>query len=140
MRLLARESCCGEASHARQARLQKSCPMAFGRRRTGPLHGHRKDHLAHGWPLRGGAQSTCLIDPLDQIQLLSDPHQRSHISDAAGADRAHGCQVGHRWRIGGTQDGLACEGTLANGIPHRLGGDSIPASAHHPLANIHSFI
>jgi hypothetical protein len=83
VKLLARESCCREASHARQAtRLQKSFQMAFGRWRTGSLHGHSKDHLAYGWPLRWGAQSTCLIDPLDQIQLLSDPHQRSHISDA----------------------------------------------------------
>jgi hypothetical protein len=140
VRLLARESCCGEDKPRAAGTTPESRQMAFGRRRTGPLHGHSKDHLAYGWPLRGGAQSTCLIDPLDQIQLLSDPHQRSHISDAARADRAHGCQVGHRWRIGGTQDGLVCEGTLANGIPHRLGGDSVPSSAHHPLENINSFI
>ena len=67
---------CGgrQAGDAWQARFEKSCQMAFGRRRTGTLYRHGEDHFAYRRPPRGYPRRTRLIDEPDQIELLGNPY------------------------------------------------------------------
>jgi hypothetical protein len=113
--------------------------MTLRRRRTGPLNRYGENHLAHRRPVGGCTQRTSLINELNQIQLLGDPYQCPPITDPLGAYSAQRPQVGDGRRISGPQHSLACEGSLANGIPHGLGCDSVAPATHHPLKNVHFF-
>ena len=114
--------------------------MAFGRWRTGPLHRYGEQHLADRRAVGRTCETTGLIDELDQVQLLGDPHQRPDVADSSRPNRARRRQVGYRRRIGWTQHRLAREGPLLGGIPQRLRSHPIPPSTHLALKYIHSFI
>jgi len=113
--------------------------MALGSRRTSPLYRHGNDHLADCRAILGARLTTGPINESDQVQLLGNPHQSADITDPLGADSANQTQIRDRRRIGRAQNGLSCERTLPDWIPHRLGRDAIPFATDYPLEYIHFF-
>src|SRR5258708_16589888 len=114
--------------------------MAFGRWRTGPLHRYGEHHFADRWTVAGNCYTTGLIDKLDQVQLLGNPHQSPDVTDSPSTNRARRGQVGKWGRIGWAQHCLPRERPLLAGIPQRLRCNPIPPATHLALKYIHSFI
>jgi hypothetical protein len=106
-----------QARHAWNARFQKRSKMALARRLTGSLYRNGEHHLANRRTTPRSFQATGLINELDQIQLLSDPYQSTHVADQSRPHRMCRTQVGDRSGICRAQNGLSCERSLLGGIP-----------------------
>jgi len=109
-------------------------------RRTRSLHRHTQHYLADGGPASRSLHATRLVEELDQVQFLCDPHQGPDVTDPPRAYRPRQTQIRHRRRIRRPQYRLTGERPLPNRIPQRLRRDAIPPAAHFALKDIHSFI
>ena len=77
------------------------------------------------------------VDMPDQIQLLGDPDQGSHVADGARVHRAGGAQIRDGWGCRRPQHDLACDRTTAGGVPNRLGRDPVTTTVDLTFKYMH---
>ena len=114
--------------------------MSLAGWRASSLHRYGKYHLANRRTINRPLQAARLIDELDQVELLGDPHQSPHVTDSLRPDGSCRSQIGYRRRIRRTQYGLSGEWSLTSRVPYRLGRDPVPTPSHLALKYIYSFI
>ena len=80
------------------------------------------------------------VDQRNEVELLGDPYQRPDVAHGARPNRARRSEVGHRRRVSRAKVHLPRHRPTLLTVPHRLGGDPVPASAHLALEEVHFFM
>src|SRR3989449_8128129 len=128
-----------QTGQARHAPIQKLRQVPLGSGRARSLDGDRHGPLADGGAVLGTQVAACLVDVGYQIELLGDPNQGADIPNCARTHRSRGSEIGDRRRCGRAQHNLTRNRATTDGVPHRLGRDTVAAAINLSFEYIHIF-
>src|SRR5438552_968109 len=128
-----------QTGQARHAPIQKLRQVPLGSGRARPLDGDRHGQLADGGAVLGTQVAACPVDVGYQIELLGDPNQGADIPNCARTHRSRSSEIGDGRRCYRAKHNLTRNRATTDGVPHRLGRDTVAAAINLSFEYMHIF-